>query len=966
MLYSALVLATGAAYSAQRIRNDREQTIQTESERLQSVAVALATSTFAMLSDGVGSAVVRANEIESLGGLEAVSERDLTPALGTALMGGEYVRSIFIADSTRFARGGRNGAYDVSQAPPAWFKPAVTPETDVWVGTPIPDPDGASSNTLLVPVAQRVRAAGRSDLWAGALFDFRAFESLRRQLGTPGGILLLRRDGTLLVGLQDFVSELVTGKTYGGSPLFQQAARDLQNGWDRGVVRGFAPAVGAQMVFGWARVRQYPIVVAPGKPLAAVLAPWQQRMITTLVVTGAFSALVLAMTLLLNHSLRALRSRELHYRTLFNNTAFSVFLSDGDHFLAGNDTALRMFGIRDLQALRELDPDSISPLEQPDGQPSRLARRKRIEQAMRDGSATFEWLHRRIDSGETFPAEVDMNVITQGKTALRLSVVHDLTEAKRAEQERRESEGRYRALVDAMPEAVLVHRGGEVLFGNAAARALIGASPSENLKDIPVMSFALEPDRKLLVDRTRAILEHGVPAEPRETRIRRLDGTVIWVEVRGVRVEYGGAPAVQALLRNVTARKEQEEADAARIVRMQRQSDMLLRAASRTSKSGWSGIGAALEAICNDAGQVLGVDRVGIWLLEDQDESLRCMTLYERGNLRTADLPRIPTSLLPQSLALLRNERFIESANLAEDPRLRELIEAARPIGSSRSLIAAAIRRSGDLIGAVSISELSSARRWQLDELSFAGGIADQVAQALLDSEREQALADLQILAGELTRIQNEERRRIGRELHDSTGQTLAALELDLARLTELTKSLAEKPRELLENAVSLARQCSNEIRTASYLLHPPLLDELGLVSALRWLADGLRERSGLEVRLELPESMSRLSAANELTLFRVAQEALTNVQRHSASPWVAVRLTVLPQTVSLEVEDAGRWIAGRERGPPALPTLGVGLAGMRERIRQVGGTFAVESTAAGTRIRASVPLRALDEARSA
>jgi hypothetical protein len=111
------VLATGLAYSVQHIRTDRDQTLLSESNRLRAVAVALETTTFAMLSDGVGSAVVRANEIESLGGLESVSERDLSPALGTALMGGQYVRSIFIADATRFARGGRSGAYGLSRVP---------------------------------------------------------------------------------------------------------------------------------------------------------------------------------------------------------------------------------------------------------------------------------------------------------------------------------------------------------------------------------------------------------------------------------------------------------------------------------------------------------------------------------------------------------------------------------------------------------------------------------------------------------------------------------------------------------------------------------------------------------------------------------------------------------------------------------------------------------------------------------
>jgi PAS domain S-box-containing protein len=973
MLYAALVLATGWAYSAQRIRTDREQTLQSESNRLRAVAVALEQSAFAMVSDGVGSAVTRANQIESAGGLSSVSERDLSPVLGGSMTGGHYVRSVFVADGSRFARAGRSGSYDVSRVPPVWFTASASNDSDVWVGTPIPDPDRPADvpgDVMLVPIARRVPSANHPGLWAGALFDFRAFEPLRTQLGGPGGaILVIAMDGTLLAATEAAPGPVVVGHNYASSPLFKEAIQGIARGWTSGNVEGYAPLVRRSMSFGYGRVREYPVLVAAGRPTEAILAPWWERTVTTLVVTGAFSALVLAMSLLLSHSLRALRNREAHYRTLFNNTAFSVFISDGEHFITANNTALRMFGIRDQEAVRELDPDRISPLEQPDGQPSALARRKRIEQAMRDGHANFEWLHQRVDTGETFPAEVDMNVITQGKSALRLSVVHDLTEQKRAEQERRESEGRYRALVDAMPEAVLVHRGAELLFGNAAARLLIGAKPDDMLSGISVMSFALEPDRKVLAERTRRILEHGQAAQPREARIRRLDGTLIWVEVQGVRIEYGGAPAVQTVMRDITARKQQEEAEAARIVRMQSQSDALLRFASRNSSTGWSGLRPALEGICVDTAQVVAADRVTIWLIEDERATLSCTAFYERGSgVREGELPELPTSRALY-LPALRNERVIDGATFKPDLRMHELTEAIPPIANpSRSLLVAAIRRSGELIGVVTIGQLESERIWHPDEANFAGAVADQVAQVLLDSEREQVLADLQVLAGELTRIQNEERRRIGRDLHDSTGQTLAALELDLARLSETAKSLAAKPRELLANAVRLARQCSNEIRTASYLLHPPLLDELGLVSALRWLADGLRERSGIEMRLDLPESMPRLSPANELSLFRVAQEALTNVQRHSASPWVAVRLTVLPSSVSLEVEDAGRGIARGDlgRGPPSVPTLGVGLAGMRERIRQVGGAFAVESAGGGTRIRATVPLQTLAEARSA
>jgi two-component system, NarL family, sensor kinase len=224
---------------------------------------------------------------------------------------------------------------------------------------------------------------------------------------------------------------------------------------------------------------------------------------------------------------------------------------------------------------------------------------------------------------------------------------------------------------------------------------------------------------------------------------------------------------------------------------------------------------------------------------------------------------------------------------------------------------------------------------------------------------RKRAEQDLRALSAELMRSQDEERRRIGRDLHDSTGQTLAALELSLSQLMHDSVAAPPARRELLEHCARLASQCSTEIRTASYLLHPPLLDELGLLSALRWLADGFRQRSSIEVRLDLPEAMERLPRDDELCLFRVAQEALTNVHRHAASPWVAIRLKAQSNSVMLEIEDAGRGIPRafgmKADGDP--PALGVGLAGMRERIRQIGGTLSVDSTSAGTRVRSTISI---------
>jgi signal transduction histidine kinase len=191
----------------------------------------------------------------------------------------------------------------------------------------------------------------------------------------------------------------------------------------------------------------------------------------------------------------------------------------------------------------------------------------------------------------------------------------------------------------------------------------------------------------------------------------------------------------------------------------------------------------------------------------------------------------------------------------------------------------------------------------------------------------------------------------------------VAALEVNLARLARATAELSPEPRKMLTECIELAGQCSAEIRTASYLLHPPLLDELGLVSALRWLADGFRHRSGIDVTLDLQATLARFDKDCELALFRVAQEALTNVHRHSGSPSVRLAVHGTGDHIVLEIEDSGRGLPQDAfRSRESVPALSVGLAGMRERMRQIGGTLLVESGVMGTRVRAtlSLPVREL------
>src|SRR5256885_2349857 len=218
----------------------------------------------------------------------------------------------------------------------------------------------------------------------------------------------------------------------------------------------------------------------------------------------------------------------------------------------------------------------------------------------------------------------------------------------------------------------------------------------------------------------------------------------------------------------------------------------------------------------------------------------------------------------------------------------------------------------------------------------------------------------LRQLSGRLLQLQDEERRRIARDLHDSTGQKLVALTLDLTVLGACASKLPPKARAAVNECLVLAEQISSEIRTLSYLLHPPLLDEVGLASAVQWYIDGFTRRSNIRVNLDFAPQVPRMKHELEITFFRILQEALTNVHRHSGSKVATVRFGLNHEGVTLEVEDSGRRLDRTSLVPSGEPgTLGVGIRGMQERVRQLGGQFEVNSNTGGTIIRATLPASA-------
>jgi len=223
--------------------------------------------------------------------------------------------------------------------------------------------------------------------------------------------------------------------------------------------------------------------------------------------------------------------------------------------------------------------------------------------------------------------------------------------------------------------------------------------------------------------------------------------------------------------------------------------------------------------------------------------------------------------------------------------------------------------------------------------------------------ELEKAYRSLRALSMRMMQMQDEDRRRIARDLHDSAGQLLAALGMELASLNRRAAALSSELADDINGSLQLVQQLTQEIRTASYLLHPPLLDDAGLSGALRWYVAGLSQRSGINITLELDEALGRLPRELEAAVFHIVQESLTNIHRHSGSSTAALRIARSGGRLLLEVEDAGTGIPADKLREIQTQGSGVGIAGMRERVLHFNGDIRITSLSSGTRIVVSFPV---------
>ena len=278
------------------------------------------------------------------------------------------------------------------------------------------------------------------------------------------------------------------------------------------------------------------------------------------------------------------------------------------------------------------------------------------------------------------------------------------------------------------------------------------------------------------------------------------------------------------------------------------------------------------------------------------------------------------------------------------------------------SVVLTAIRNSaGEVIGYAKVTRDFTDRMKAQEELRHANVelLKEVTERKVAETRLASSEKSLRELSRHLLRSQDEERRRIGRDLHDSLGQSLAVLKMNLDSLQMSLQSKGDAAAQVLDPCVLLADEVLREVRTISYLLYPPMLEEMGLKSAISWYLEGFSKRSGIQTTLEAAPNFDRLLPEAELAFFRILQEALTNVHRHSGSATAKIRLALADGWASMEIRDNGKGMPPtllEQSGEDWMGSLGVGLRGMNERMRQLGGKLDVASTEQGTTVTASVP----------
>lgn len=666
-------------------------------------------------------------------------------------------------------------------------------------------------------------------------------------------------------------------------------------------------------------------------PLLVLLMAWQiaQERVTLAWAAIAASFLVSIGRLILTNegqlriseSLRqaeaALQQSAEMFTTAFRSSpdAISISLLPEARFLTVNESFLRMTGYSHEEVVGKSSVDLGIWMDRE--QRSKYFARVQTGEEIKEE----EFLMRRKTGGIRTVQFSAARVQLEGGLGV-LAIMRDVTDHRLAEEAIRVSEEHFRTLIqDLHVGIVLLGPHAETLFANRAALRIFGFSDDQVLgrassqfemtclrEDGTEMPFPERSGPRAIA--TRLPVRGDVVGWRREG-----SHEVLWTLVDAVPhfTEQGEVANVILSISNITQRKKVEQE---------------LRASEERFRTLLENLHIAVILIGPNA-EVLFANRAAEEILGIPIESILGKTSDELGwtTLRE-DGTEIPFVLRPGPRAMATGK-----------PVLNEVIGWRRP-GSQQVL-------------------------WVLGEVvplyNKEGKLERTVAAFSNITKRKEAEEALHQLSARLLRLQDEERRRLGRELHDSLAQSVMAVSLDLAQVARSSPLGNKRAKQSLTEARRVLREMSREIRTLSYLLHPPVLDELGLASAVKEYAQGFGERSGITLELDVQSDFARISQETETALFRIVQESLANIQKHSGSSTAKIRLHANHDGIELEISDQGRGLAAQSKneddGVSRTSRLGVGILGMRERTAQLGGTLVVQSNASGTTVRATIPL---------
>lgn len=648
---------------------------------------------------------------------------------------------------------------------------------------------------------------------------------------------------------------------------------------------------------------------------------------------------------------------------LFERSPLPIWIYEAEslRFLAVNEAAVRHYGFTRAEFLSMTVADMHPPERLPEGQQMPCGPRENGEVI-----ALGDWVH-RTKNGSTVTVEASGSLFEIAGRSAIVAVLNDVTGRKQTEEDIRVRARQQEVLADLSKKA-LAGEDPDALFEEAVralcttlriefckvaefraeakhflVRAVYGWERS--LVGQEIGEFGKGSLAELAFHSKEPILFEDLAAETRFVPDDLCRGSHVQ---SGLGITIPGGKGHYGVLGGFTTRRRKFTADDVRFLESIA-TVMSLAIERKESERALGEAKAALES--RVAERTLELNRVNRELTE-QSQLLQSIVDSSPAIIYIKDLQgryllanRQMMQLFDRSVLGKKAEDVLMGHIAAEWERndLRVLAES-RPMEFEETLE----------IGAASRTYISTKF-----PLRNADGIVYGVGGISTDiTHRKQSERSLRQMSAQLLRIKDDEARRIARELHDGAGQTLAALrmELDKLRLREGLVTSAEG-KDAVQSGVELADDAIREIRTVSYLLHPPMLDEVGLSAALDWLVQGFSQRSGIATELRVAPRLARLPAETETALFRIVQEALGNVLRHSGSKTARVSLEQVNEEIVLEIKDEGRGIATDLLDVAGPERTGVGLSGMRERVAQLGGKFTVSSPGTGTMVRATVPV---------